>query len=172
MRKLLPLLLVLLAVIIKAQQYPLVVYNFSPVAVAKLKIRVTDPTTWQSDCHPIAYGETSGLIQPGTTVTYDLMNTSGSKTPPINQWDIMSHYIGIPDAIYNVSAGASIPAAITSIINWQSITIVFANGETIDVGRGCTPPGTPTYNSGATPSGRTAATNTLVAPAQQIVTIF
>ncbi|WP_223607811.1 hypothetical protein [Chryseobacterium sp. OSA05B] len=172
MRKILPLLLVLLAVIIKAQQYPLVVYNFSPVAVTKLKIKVTDPTTWRYDCHPIASGETSGLIQPGTTVTYDLMNTSATKTPPINQWDIMSHYIGIPDAIYNVSAGATIPTAISSIINWQSITIVFANGETIDLGRGCTEPGTPTYNSGATPSGRIATTNTLVTPAQQVLTIF
>jgi len=84
----------------------------------------------------------------------------------------MSHYIGIPDAIYNVSAGATIPAAITSIINWQSITIVFANGETIDLGRGCTEPGTPTYNSGVTPSGRAAATNTLASPAQQVLTIF
>lgn len=172
MRKLLPLLLVLLAVLIKAQQYPLIVYNFSPVAVAKLKISVTDPTTWQSDCHPIAYGETAGPILPGTTVTYDLMGTSATKTPPINQWDIMSHYIGIPDAIYNVNAGASIPTAITSIINWQSITIIFANGESIDVGRGCVPPGTPTFNSGPTPSGRIASTNTLATPAQQVITIF
>lgn len=172
MRKILPLLLVLLAVIIKAQQYPLVVYNFSPVAVTKLKIKATDPTTWTQDCHPIVSGETAGPMLPGTTVTYDLLNTSATKTPPINQWDAMSHYIGIPDAIYNVNAGATLPSALTSIINWQSIIIEFANGETIDLGRGCVQPGTPTFNSGPTPSGRTAATNTLLSPAQQIVTIF
>lgn len=174
MRKILPLVLVLLAVIIKAQQYPLVIYNFSPVTVTKMKIRVTDPTTWPQDCHPIAYGETAGPLLPGTTVTYDLMEKSGTKTPPINQWDIMSHYIGIPDAIYNVSPGMGtvISPAITSIINWQSIIIEFANGESIDLGRGCVQPGTPTFNSGPTPSGRTASTNLLLTPNQQVITIF
>lgn len=172
MRKILPLFLVFLAVIIKAQQYPLVVYNFSPATVTKMKIKVTDPTTWPQDCHPIVSGETAGPMLPGTTVTYDLLNNSATKTPPINQWDAMSYYIGIPDAIYNVNAGASIPSAITSIINWQSITIEFANGEYIELGRGCVQPGTPTFNSGPTPSGRTASTNTLVTPAQQVITIF
>ncbi|MCT2561482.1 hypothetical protein [Chryseobacterium herbae] len=154
-------LLLLIGTFAYAQSGTMTIYNFSTQSLS-YRLVGTNDNSQPIDCQPIVEGTPAALLAPSNTVTYSQYNTSHLVNPPINQWAVISDAIGIPGQTYNVSGGVTIGTAITSLTSWQSITMNFANGEYLQLGRDC---GYVNSHHGAfngsTPSGITATWNYL-----------